>query len=112
MGPNAARLQVPPVGPDAAGGLDQAHEPHRSRPLSTHGNTLRLRQTEKTTHRGSTPTDIAEASAMFYGSLDEKGNDQVRLLIQGLGKFQVRIPAPQQHHRTILLFIFFFLILL
>jgi hypothetical protein len=26
---------------------------------------------------------------MFYGSLEEEGNDQVRLLIQGLGKFQV-----------------------
>jgi hypothetical protein len=35
-------------------------------------------------------TDIAEASAMFYEGLEEKGYDQTRLLIQGMGKFQVR----------------------
>ena len=34
--------------------------------------------------------DIAEASAMFYEGLEEKGYDQTRLLIQGMGKFQVR----------------------
>lgn len=39
---------------------------------------------------------------MFYGSLDEKGNDQVRLLIQGLGKFQVHT----QSHIICILFSF------
>jgi hypothetical protein len=39
-------------------------------------------------------SDIAEASAMFFKGLDEKGYDQTRLLIQGLGKFQAR----RYHH--------------
>lgn len=33
--------------------------------------------------------DIAEANAMFYSGLEEKGSDQSRMFIQGLNKFQV-----------------------
>lgn len=39
--------------------------------------------------------DIAEANAMFYTSLDEKGTDQARLLKLGLIKYQVPpLPRP------------------